>query len=95
MPYSSFLAGFEGMWRRPLSDYEKGVKEYLVTLDTNVLLNLYRFTPQARNELLSVLRTLQDRLWVSHQVTKEYYSRRMTAVNEHISLYTSVPKVLN
>ncbi|MFI9121036.1 PIN domain-containing protein [Streptomyces bikiniensis] len=83
------------MWRRPLSDYEKGVKEYLVTLDTNVLLNLYRFTPQARNELLSVLRTLQDRLWVSHQVTKEYYSRRMTAVNEHISLYTSVPKVLN
>jgi rRNA-processing protein FCF1 len=95
MPYSSFLAGFEGMWRRPLSDYEKGVKEYLITLDTNVLLNLYRFTPQARNELLSVLRTLQDRLWVSHQVTKEYYSRRMTAVNEHITLYTSVPKALN
>ncbi|MEV7372091.1 PIN domain-containing protein [Streptomyces sp. NPDC090301] len=94
MPYSSFLAGFEGMWRRPLSDYEKGVKEYLVTLDTNVLLNLYRFTPQARNELLSVLRTLQDRLWVSHQVAKEYYSRRMTAVSEHINLYTSVPKAL-
>ncbi|WPW30718.1 PIN domain-containing protein [Streptomyces atratus] len=89
------MAGFEGMWRRPLSDYEKGVKEYLVTLDTNVLLNLYRFTPQARNELLSVLRTLQERLWVSHQVAKEYYSRRMTAVNEHITLYTSVPKALN
>lgn len=95
MSNSSFLAGFEGMWRRPLSDYKKGVKEYLITLDTNVLLNLYRFTPQARNELLSVLRTLQDRLWVSHQVAKEYYSRRMTAVSEHITLYTSVPKALN
>ncbi|WP_406394402.1 PIN-like domain-containing protein [Streptomyces sp. NBC_00887] len=89
------MSGFEGMWRRPLSDYEKGAKEYLVTLDTNVLLNLYRFTPQARNELLSVLRTLQERLWVSHQVAKEYYSRRLTAVNEHITLYTSVPKALN
>ncbi|WP_329600316.1 PIN domain-containing protein [Streptomyces pseudovenezuelae] len=83
------------MWRRPLSDYENGVKEYLVTLDTNVLLNLYRFTPQARNELLSVLESLQDRLWVSHQVVKEYYSRRMSAVNEHITLYTSVPKALS
>ncbi|MDX3487596.1 PIN domain-containing protein [Streptomyces sp. ID05-18] len=83
------------MWRRPLSDYEEGVKTYLITLDTNVLLNLYRFTPPAREELLSVLKSLQDRLWVSHQVALEYYSRRMTAVNEHITLYTSVPKSLN
>ncbi|MCI4045611.1 PIN domain-containing protein [Streptomyces sp. TRM75563] len=83
------------MWRRPLSDYEEGVKTYLITLDTNVLLNLYRFTPPAREELLSVLKSLQDRLWVSHQVGLEYYSRRMTAVNEHITLYTSVPKSLN
>ncbi|MFJ3848443.1 PIN domain-containing protein [Streptomyces albidoflavus] len=89
------MAGFEGMWRRPLSDYEEGVKAYLITLDTNVLLNLYRFTPPAREELLSVLKSLQERLWVSHQVAQEYYSRRMTAVNEHITLYTSVPKALN
>ncbi|WP_148305740.1 PIN domain-containing protein [Streptomyces collinus] len=92
---SSFLTGFEGMWRRSTEDYKKGVTEYLVTLDTNVLLNLYRFTPQARDELLQALTKLEDRLWVSHQVVKEYYSRRVDAIKEHIALYTTVPKVLN
>lgn len=92
---SSFLTAFDGQWRRPISDYEVGVENYLVTLDTNVLLNLYRFTPQARKELLEVLDSLQDRLWISHQVAHEYYGRRLDAVKEHIALYTSVPKALD
>ncbi|MFB8403090.1 PIN domain-containing protein [Streptomyces sp. NPDC055912] len=91
---SSFLSSFSGMWRRPGEDYEVGVSEYLVIIDTNVLLELYRFTPDARNELLNVLTRLGDRLWVPHQVGKEYYERRVDAIKEHLDLYSSVPKKL-
>ncbi|WP_322870473.1 PIN-like domain-containing protein [Streptomyces goshikiensis] len=92
---SSFLSDFAGMWRRPISDYDRGISEYLVVLDTNVLLELYRFTPDARNELINVLDGLKDRLWIPHQVGKEYYERRMDAIKEHLDLYSSVPKQLS
>ncbi|MER5894818.1 PIN domain-containing protein [Streptomyces sp. NPDC001876] len=91
---SSFLAAFDGLWRRPASDYEVGVRSYTVAVDTNVLLELYRFTPDAREELLQALRRVGDRLWIPHQVAVEYYSRRVDAVKDHLALYTSVPKSL-
>ncbi|MFD9493652.1 PIN domain-containing protein [Streptomyces sp. NPDC060005] len=91
---SSFLRGFDGLWARPTEDYRGAVKEYLIVVDTNVLLELYRFTPQARLELLDVLDQLGQRLWVPHQVVKEYHKRRFDAVREHLNLYTSVPENL-
>ncbi|WP_405424478.1 PIN domain-containing protein [Streptomyces erythrochromogenes] len=92
---SSFLSDFAGMWRRPASDYDRGISEYLVVLDTNVLLELYRFTPGARNELITVLERLKDRLWIPNQVGREYYERRVDAIKEHLDLYSSTPKLLS
>ncbi|WP_159392881.1 PIN domain-containing protein [Streptomyces cyaneogriseus] len=92
---STFLAGFDGLWARSIDDYKEAVKRYLIVLDTNVLLELYRFTPQARHELLDVLAQLDHRLWVPHQVAREYHNRRFEAVREHLNLYTSVPDGLN
>jgi rRNA-processing protein FCF1 len=91
---STFLRGFDGLWARPVEDYRKAVKGYLIVVDTNVLLELYRFTPQARHELLDVLDQLGQRLWIPHHVVKEYHRRRFDAVREHLNLYTSVPENL-
>ncbi len=91
---STFLRGFDGLWARPNEDYRDAVKSYLIAVDTNVLLELYRFTPQARHELLDILDQLGQRLWVPHQVVKEYHRRRFDAVREHLNLYTSVPENL-
>ncbi|MDO0936374.1 PIN domain-containing protein [Streptomyces sp. DG2A-72] len=91
---STFLSAFDGHWRRPSTDYQHAVRSYRISVDTNVLLELYRFTPMAREELLMVLRHLRDRLWIPHQVAKEYYGRRVSAVKEHLTLYDSVPDTL-
>ncbi|MFJ9440493.1 PIN-like domain-containing protein [Kitasatospora sp. NPDC101235] len=53
----------------------------LVALDANVLLDLYRYIPQARNELISALRELGDRLWVPYQAGKEFHERRFNAIS--------------
>ncbi|GGK65779.1 PIN domain-containing protein [Streptomyces flaveus] len=92
---SSFLSDFEGLWRRPAGDYKIATKSHLITLDTNVLLELYRFTPSARNELLDVIEQLRDRIWIPHQVASEYYSRRMDAVKDHLKLYDTIPNTLD
>ncbi|MGW4285753.1 PIN domain-containing protein [Streptomyces sp. NPDC004673] len=91
---SSFVAEFEGLWRRPLADYRQAIQTYTIAIDTNVLLDLYRFTPKARHELLDLLRKVQERLWVPHQVAKEYFARRIDALKDQLDLYESVPREL-
>jgi hypothetical protein len=49
----------------------------LVVLDTNVLLNLYRYNELTRNDLLEILQGLGNRLWVPHQVMREFWRNRL------------------
>ncbi|MEU3740290.1 PIN-like domain-containing protein [Streptomyces sp. NPDC032198] len=47
-----------------------------VVLDTNVLLSLYEYTPDARSQVLSALNSVQQRLWLPHQVGLEFVQNR-------------------
>lgn len=53
-----------------------------IVLDTNVLLNLYRYPETARNELLDILRSVRERLWVPHHAALEFHRNRLTVVAE-------------
>jgi hypothetical protein len=55
-------------------------REALVVLDANVLLDLYRYIPKTREELLNALARVGDRLWVPHQAAKEFHDRRFNAI---------------
>lgn len=69
-------SGFEG-YRTPSADDFAGVlRTGLIVLDANVLLNLYRYRVEARDDLLSVMRQLDGRLFIPHQVVKEFWRNR-------------------
>lgn len=68
--------GFEGYRTPTREDHQRVLTEGLVVLDANVLLNLYRYTEQARDDVLSVLERLEDRLWIPHQVVVEFWLNR-------------------
>ncbi len=68
--------GFEGYRTATAEDYRRLFSEGLVVPDANVLLNLYRYTGQARDDLLSVLERLKDQLWIPHQVLAEFWRNR-------------------
>ena len=65
-----------GLARRPF------FTDGLVVLDTNVLLDLYRYTQRARLQVLTALRLVADqhRLWLPHQVGLEFVRNRANAV---------------
>ncbi len=66
----------------------------LISLDTNVLLDAYRFNPQAREELFDALEKLGDRLWISHQVALEFHKNRVNVIAGQASAYTDAIKTL-
>ena len=59
----------------------------LIALDANVLLNLYRYSDSTRAALINVLELLKDRVWITNQVAKEYFSNRLKVIGDHAKLY--------
>lgn len=64
----------------------------LVVLDANVLLNLYRYSPDTRDELLSLLDHFSDRLWLPHQSGAEFHRNRLKVISAGITNYDSLLK---
>jgi hypothetical protein len=69
---------FPGYSRPKSEEFAEKFKECIFCFDTNVLLNLYRFTPESRDNLVKVLQhaKIKDRIWLPHRVGLEYQRRR-------------------
>jgi hypothetical protein len=58
------------------SQIDAALREAVVAVDANVLLDLYRFRPQTSKDLIKTLKGLGDRLVVPHQALREFWRRR-------------------
>ncbi|WP_138753586.1 PIN-like domain-containing protein [Paenibacillus sinopodophylli] len=56
----------------------------IITFDTNALLNTYKMTIDARRQFLGVLQSFNSRLWMPHQVGKEFYSNRRLIIETEL-----------
>lgn len=52
-------------------------KSGLLTVDANVLLDLYRYRPVTRDALLAALNDFRGRLWLTHQAASEFMRNRL------------------
>lgn len=72
----------EFAWYFPLSEDEvKTVwNDGLLTVDANVLLDLYRYHESTRNALISGLKGFNGRLWLSNQAAEEFIKNRTKVI---------------
>lgn len=54
-------------------------EEATLTVDANVLLDLYRYHPEIRDALIGALHAFEGRLWLSHQAASEFIRNRAGA----------------
>lgn len=66
---------FGGYRRQTRPELESALASAVVAIDTNVLIDLYRYRPQTAEDLLSTLERIGDRLIVPHQVVREFWRR--------------------
>ena len=79
----------------PSQDEFKGLWEKCIfVLDTNVLLNVYRFPESARRDLLKVLKHISSRIWVPHQAALEFHENRLTVIAEQSKMFADVRAIL-
>lgn len=62
------------------SDIEHAWKNGVLTVDTNVLLDLYRYHQTTRDSLLQSLKTFDGTKWLSHQAATEFFRNRTKVI---------------
>lgn len=59
----------------------------LIVFDTNVLLNLYRYNDETRNEFIKIIKFYKKRLWIPYQVGLEFHRRREDIMRKNAAAY--------
>ncbi len=70
---------FFGDYRATPSELQRLWQEAVFVFDTNVLLDVFRYSDQTADEIVSVLAKAKDRTWIPYQVAIEYH-RHLDAV---------------
>jgi hypothetical protein len=73
-------AHFSEYYRPTPSQFKKLWADAIFSFDANVLLDLYRFSQDSRNELLELMKAQRARIWVSNQAALEFYRNRLEAI---------------
>ena len=67
---------FVGFKIASAEEIDAALREAVVAIDANVLLDLYRFRPQTSRDLMKTLKSLGDRLVIPHQALREFWRHR-------------------
>ena len=76
-----------------LKDKETLWNECIFIFDTNVLLNLYRYTSNTRDTLLAAFDDLKERIWLPYQVAYEYAKDRFDVIYETVEKYKKLDRL--
>lgn len=83
-----------GYYRPTDDEFEELWANCTFVPDTNVLLNLYRTSPSAKETLMEIFEQISDRLWIPHQVALEYQTRRLGVISKQLHAYREVQEYL-
>ena len=83
-------------WYLPLSKQELDEvwNSATVSLDANVLLDLYRYHDEARQGMFEALNHVKERLWISSQAADEFFRNRTTVISKTSAGYDSAKETL-
>lgn len=65
-------------------------EETLFVLDANVLLNLYGYAEQTREDFFDLLESLGDKLWIPYHVGLEYQRRRLEVIRDEKAIFNKI-----
>lgn len=86
---------FPGYYRPTEDEFSELWNTCLFVLDANVLLNLYRYSQETKEELIGILEEISDRLWIPYQAALEYHRNRLEVIEQQAAAYDKIQKLLN
>ncbi|HCG8266073.1 TPA: DUF4935 domain-containing protein [Vibrio parahaemolyticus] len=85
---------FKGFYSLDEDEYIELWNNATFILDTNVLLNLYRYREDTTEQLIKVIEQLKGRVWIPYHVALEYQRNRLKVIGSQNSKFSEVKKVV-
>lgn len=70
-------------------------KEAVFVFDTNILLNLYRYSKKTSDQFIEIILSLGDRVWLPFQVGLEFNRNRLDAITDQMKVYKTFEQSVN
>jgi uncharacterized protein (UPF0335 family) len=86
---------FRGYYSLRDEELDRIWDEGLFVLDTNALLNLFRYTESTRTEFLAILSAIVEKLWIPHQIGLEFQRRRLDVIEDQTKAYEDLDKAID
>lgn len=86
---------FPAFFQPTAEEFAKLWKEATFAFDANVLLGLYRLTPEAQQAFFDVVQKLNGRIFLPHQSALEYLRNRITAITARSRALESLKEQAN
>ena len=81
---------FSGYYTPSEDEFKTLWDDCIFTFDTNILLNLYRYSRETSAEIIRVLEKQIPRLWISHQTGYEFHKKRIGIREQQINAYEGI-----
>lgn len=78
---------FPGYFKLTEREINKLWEKALFVFDANILLNLYRYSDETRDDFFKILEKVKDRIWIPHQSASEFFNNRLTVINQQEKSY--------
>lgn len=86
---------FPGYYRKTESEIKDIWKNGIILFDSNVLLNLYRYSESTRESLLNLIDRFSEQIYLPHQAALEYNKNRYEVIAEQEKAYYDFLKKIN
>ena len=85
---------FKGHFTETEEKIDELWKKATFVFDSNVLLDLYRYSERSQNDLLKLLVNIKKRVWLPEQVAHEYLNIRASVICAQVTKYSDAEKML-
>lgn len=86
---------FPGYYKPSEEEFKNLWENCIFSFDTNILLNVYRYSPKARERLFEIWQKLNERIWLPNQVAFEYLQERLPVISHQLKPYKELQEVLD
>jgi len=86
---------FRGYYKPNKEEFAQLWNDCIFSFDANILLNIYRYTPEARERFFEILDKFEERVWVTHQAAYEYHRNRISVISNQLKPYGEIQNCLD
>lgn len=87
---------FIGFYKEILVDTVQLLQKATIVIDTNVLLDVYRYSKATASQILQMMDSFKEQLWMPYQVAFEYHKDRNNKVlGGHVRTYSKLIKSID